>query len=85
MLYAHPAVKMAAVVGIDDAYRGEVVKAYVVLKDAYRPRLSAEDLLSFCKERMTPYKVPRLVEFRDELPVSAAGKMLRRLLRGGAA
>jgi long-chain acyl-CoA synthetase len=76
---------MVAVVGVDNAYRGEVVKAYVVLKEKPQQRISAEELLSFCKERLTPYKVPRSVEFRDELPVNAAGKMLRRLLRSGAA
>jgi long-chain acyl-CoA synthetase len=85
VIYGHPAVKMVAVIGVDDAYRGEVVKAYVVLKEELQQRISAEELPSFCKERLTPYKVPRIVEFRDELPVSAAGKMLRRLLRSGAA
>jgi long-chain acyl-CoA synthetase len=56
-----------------------------VLKEEPQQRISAEELLSFCKERLTPYKVPRSVEFRDDLPVNAAGKMLRRLLRSGAA
>jgi long-chain acyl-CoA synthetase len=74
---------MVAVIGVDDAYRGEAVKAYVVLKAEHRRRISEADLLAFCKKRLTPYKVPRIVEFRDELPVSAAGKMLRRLLRSG--
>jgi long-chain acyl-CoA synthetase len=85
VLYAHPAVEMVAVVGVNDAYRGEAVKAFVVLKEEHRRRISEADLLSFCKERLTPYKAPRLVEFRAALPVSAAGKMLRRLLRDGAA
>jgi long-chain acyl-CoA synthetase len=78
-LYAHPAVKLAAVVGVPDAYRGEVVKAYVVLRDG--ARVSAVDLVAFCRERLSGYKVPRLVEFRDALPVTATGKLLRRLLR----
>ncbi len=81
VLYAHPAVEIAAVVGVDDAYRGEAVKAFVVLKKNHRQRTSTTDLLSFCQERLMPYKVPRLIEFRDALPISAAGKMLRRLLR----
>jgi long-chain acyl-CoA synthetase len=81
VIYSHPAVRMVAVIGLDDAYRGEVVKAFVVLKGEYRQRVSAAELLSFCRDRMLPYKVPRLVEFRDALPLSAAGKMLRRLLR----
>jgi long-chain acyl-CoA synthetase len=85
VIYTHPAVKMVAVVGVDDAYRGEAVKAYVVLKEECRQGLSESDLLTFCKARLTPYKMPRRVEFRDELPVSAAGKMLRRLLRHGLA
>ncbi len=84
VIYAHPAVKMVAVIGVDDAYRGEAVKACVVLKEEHRRRISEAELLTFCQERLMPYKVPRLVEFRDELPLSATGKMLRRLLRDGA-
>jgi long-chain acyl-CoA synthetase len=84
VIYAHPAVKMVAVIGVDDAYRGEAVKACVVLKEEHRRRISEAELLTFCRERLMPYKVPRLVEFRDELPLSATGKMLRRLLRDGA-
>jgi long-chain acyl-CoA synthetase len=85
VLYAHPAVKMVAVIGVDDAYRGEVVKACVVLKTEHRQGVDQAKLLSFCQERLMPYKVPRTIEFMDELPVSAAGKMLRRLLRDGPA
>ena len=82
VLYAHPAVRLAVVVGVPDAYRGEAVKAYVVLKDADRGRVSDRDLVEFCHARLTPYKVPRQVEFRAELPVTATGKILRRTLRG---
>jgi long-chain acyl-CoA synthetase len=82
-LYEHPAVKLAAVVGAADDYRGEIVKAYVVLKETHRGGLGETDLMAFCKERLTGYKVPRVVELRDELPVSATGKMLRRALRDG--
>jgi long-chain acyl-CoA synthetase len=78
-LYEHPAVKLAAVVGAADAYRGEIVKAYVVLKD--RGLVDEASLVAFCRERLTGYKVPRVVEFRDELPLTATGKMLRRELR----
>jgi acyl-CoA synthetase (AMP-forming)/AMP-acid ligase II len=85
VIYAHHAVQMVAVIGIDDAYRGEVVKACVVLKAEHRQGVEQAELLSFCQERLMPYKVPRIVEFRDELPLSAAGKMLRRLLRDGPA
>jgi long-chain acyl-CoA synthetase len=83
VIYTHPAVEMVAVVGVDDAYRGEAVKAFVVVKEDHRQRISTAELLSFCQERLLPYKVPRLIEFRDALPLSAAGKMLRRLLRSG--
>jgi long-chain acyl-CoA synthetase len=86
-LYTHPAVKLVAVVGVRDDYRGEAVKACVVLKDAERGRITADDLVRFCRERLSGYKVPRAVEFRDELPMTATGKVLRRLLRdtGGPA
>jgi len=84
VLYSHPAVRLVAVVGEPDAYRGEVVKACVVLKVEHRGRVSAAELTAFCKERLTGYKVPRILEFRDELPVSATGKMLRRVLRDEA-
>jgi long-chain acyl-CoA synthetase len=83
VIYTHPAVAMVAVIGVDDAYRGEAVKAFVVLKEDSRQRIGAADLLSFCQERLMPYKVPRLIELREALPLSAAGKMLRRLLRHG--
>jgi long-chain acyl-CoA synthetase len=82
-LYLHPRVKQAAVVGVPDDYRGEAVKAFVVLRDGPGPRPSAEDVIDFCRDRLTPYKAPRLVEFRDELPMTTTGKLLRRELRGG--
>jgi len=80
VLYQHPAVREAAVVGVPDAYRGETVKAVVSL----RPGASAgaEELAGFCKARMAAYKYPRLVEIVDELPKTASGKILRRELRG---
>jgi long-chain acyl-CoA synthetase len=80
-LYAHPAVRVVGVIGVPDDYRGEAVKAYVVLKDEHRGRVEAAELVAFCRERLSGYKVPRAVEFRDELPMSAAGKLLRRALR----
>ena len=80
VLYEHPAVREAAVVGVPDEYRGETVKAFVSL----RPDASAtpEELIAFCKERMSAYKYPRSVELRDELPKTVTGKLLRRELRG---
>ena len=80
-LYAHEAVRLAMVIGVPDDYRGEAVKACVVVKDAYRGRVTEADLAAFCKSRLTTYKVPRTIEFRDTLPQTPAGKMLRRALR----
>jgi long-chain acyl-CoA synthetase len=79
ILYAHPAVREAAVVGVPDDYRGESVKAFISLKAGQ----SAEEteLIEFCKERMAAYKYPRRIEILDELPKTPTGKILRRELR----
>ena len=79
VLYAHPKVQLATVVGVPDPKRGETAKAYIVPKKG--ETLTEEEIIKFCKERLAPYKVPKLVEFRDELPTSAVGKVLRRVLR----
>lgn len=79
VLYEHPAIKEAAVVGVADPYRGETVKAFVVLKDG--ATASAEEIVAFCRENLAAYKVPKLVEFRDDLPKSLIGKVLRRVLQ----
>jgi long-chain acyl-CoA synthetase len=78
VLFAHPAVQEAAVVGIPDEYRGETVKAFVVLKEGMVT--TEEEIVSFCGEHLAKYKVPTTVEFRAELPKSAVGKVLRREL-----
>jgi long-chain acyl-CoA synthetase len=81
VLYQHPAVREASVVGVPDDYRGETVKAFVsLLADAHA---TPEELIAFCKERMAAYKYPRAVEILDELPKTATGKLLRRALRDG--
>jgi len=79
VLYTHPAVRLAAVIGIPDTYHGEVVKACVVLREGVRA--SKDDLLSHCKANLAEYKVPRQIELRDTLPMSAVGKILYRVLR----
>jgi long-chain acyl-CoA synthetase len=80
-LYEHPAVKEAAVVGIPDPRSGEAVTAFVVLKGGYEGKVRAEEITSFCKEKMASYKAPKFVEFKGELPKTAAGKVLRRELK----
>lgn len=80
-LYQHPAVKEAAVVGVPDPYRGETVKAFVALREEYVGKVTPEEIIQFCKERMAAYKYPRLVEFLPEIPKTASGKFLRRELR----
>lgn len=79
VLYQHPKVVEAAVVGIPDAKRGDNIKAYVVLKPG--ETATADEILDFCRQNMTRYKVPREVEFRDGLPKTMVGKILRRALR----
>lgn len=79
VLYRHPKVKEAVTVGIPDPYRGETVKAFIVPKEG--AELKAEEIIAFCKERLAPYKVPKEIEFRSSLPQSAAGKILRKVLR----
>lgn len=78
VLFEHPAIQEAAVVGIPDEYRGETVKAYIVLKEG--ETVTEEQLDQFCRERLASYKVPRIYEFRKELPKSAIGKVLKRVL-----
>ena len=82
VLYSHPAVRMVAVVGVPDDYRGEAVKACVVVREEYTTRVSEDELRKYCRDRLTPYKVPRVVEFRAELPMTVSGKVLRRELHG---
>jgi long-chain acyl-CoA synthetase len=78
VLYEHPAVLECCVAGVPDAYRGEMVKAYVVLRDG--ATATAEDLDAFCRERLAAFKAPRAYDFRNALPKSAVGKVLRREL-----
>lgn len=83
VLYTHPAVREAAVIGIPDEYRGESVKAVVSFKPGQNVETS--ELIAFCRERMAAYKVPRLITTTDDLPKTPTGKILRRVLRDEAA
>ena len=78
VIASHPGVLECAVIGVPDAKTGEAVKAFIVRKD---PALTAEDVIKFCGTQLTNYKVPKLIEFRTELPKTNVGKILRRELR----
>jgi long-chain acyl-CoA synthetase len=78
VLAAHPAIQEASVAGVPDALKGEVPKAWVILKAG--TTASEEELRTYCRERLAPYKVPAAVEFRKELPKTMVGKVLRRVL-----
>jgi long-chain acyl-CoA synthetase len=80
VLYGHPAVREAAVVGVPDEYRGETVKAYVSLR--LGATVTEQEMIEFCKNQMAAYKYPRSIKFVDDLPKTATGKILRRELRG---
>ncbi|MFH1153615.1 MAG: long-chain fatty acid--CoA ligase [Pseudomonadota bacterium] len=79
ILYTHPKVELVAVVGLPDEKSGEKVKAYIKLKPGQT--VTEEEMKDFCKEHMAGYKRPRIIEFRDDIPVSNVGKVLRRVLR----
>jgi long-chain acyl-CoA synthetase len=81
VLATHPAVADVGVAGVPDEAKGEVAKAWVVLADGQRA--TVEELRAFCRERLAPYKVPATVEFRDDLPKTMVGKVLRRALTDG--
>jgi long-chain acyl-CoA synthetase len=78
VLYEHPSIQECVAVGVPDAYRGETVKAYIVLKE--NEQITEEELNKFCREHLASFKVPRIYEFRKELPKTAVGKILRRSL-----
>ncbi|GAB6175094.1 long-chain fatty acid--CoA ligase [Paradesulfitobacterium aromaticivorans] len=80
LLYRHPAIAEVAVVGIPHPYRQEDVKAFITLKPEYKGQITEEDMVAWARDNMAVYKYPRQVEFRDSLPKTASGKLLRRML-----
>lgn len=79
VVFRHPKVSEAVAVGVPDEYRGETIKLFVVLKPG--ETATAEEIIDFCKDKLAPYKRPKMVEFRDSIPKSAVGKILRKVLR----
>ena len=81
VLYKHDCIVEAAVIGVPDPDVGERIKAFVVLKPDCKGKVTEQDIIEYCRQHLAPYKIPKEVEFRDDLPKSAAGKILRRVLR----
>ncbi len=79
VLFDHPKILEACTIGVHDDYRGETVKAFVVVKKG--ETLTEEDVITYCRENLAPYKIPKIIAFIDELPKSAVGKVLRRKLK----
>lgn len=81
LLYHHPDVQEACIIGSRDPYRGETVKAVIVLKEKAKGKVSEDDIINWSKEHMAAYKTPKIVEFVDELPKSGSGKVMWRILQ----
>ena len=81
VLYQHPSVKEAAVIGVPDDYRGETVMAFISIKEEFKDKITPDELISFCKTKMAAFKYPRIINIIDEVPKTPTGKFLRRQLR----
>ena len=81
LMYQHPAVQEACIIGAKDAHRGETVKAVIVPRAEWRDRIEAQAIIDWCREHMAAYKVPRIIEFVDALPKSGSGKIMWRELQ----
>lgn len=81
LMFRHPAIAEACVISTKDSYRGETVKAVVVLRPDHKGKVSEEDIVAWCRENMAVYKVPRIVQFADALPKSGSGKVMWRTLQ----
>ena len=81
LMFRHPAIQEACVIATKDAYRGESVKAVVVLRASHQGQVSEQDIIDWCRDNMAVYKVPRVIQFADALPKSGSGKVMWRLLQ----
>jgi fatty-acyl-CoA synthase len=81
LMFKHPAIQEACIIATKDSYRGESVKAVVVLRPAHKGQVSEQDIITWCREHMAVYKVPRVVQFADALPKSGSGKVMWRALQ----
>ena len=81
LMFKHPAIAEACVISARDAYRGETVKAVVVLRPAFKGQVTEEDVIAWCRENMAVYKAPKIVQFMDGLPKSGSGKVMWRMLQ----
>ena len=81
LMFKHPAIREACIISTKDAYRGETVKAVVVLRAGAKGTTSEDDIINWCKDNMAAYKYPRVVEFVDALPKSGSGKVMWRTLQ----
>jgi fatty-acyl-CoA synthase len=81
LMFKHPAIQEACIISTRDAYRGESVKAIVVLRAAAKGSTSEQDIIDWCKDNMAAYKYPRVVQFVDALPKSGSGKVMWRAMQ----